>query len=124
MPRHTRGKPVFHPHQFDKPGGEELEKHHSEYLDLIGLVGPIDEQAAPDHDHDEREVDPMKPAQGQRVFFGYVWHRGRTTLSLRTRTHQIYVWIRIYICPNKKGAWAPFLCSIATGGLRLHCLNS
>jgi hypothetical protein len=35
--------------------------------DAIGGVGPIDEDPAPDHERQEREVDPVKPADRQWV---------------------------------------------------------
>jgi hypothetical protein len=34
-------------------------------VDLVYIVCPVDEHSAPDHDEQDREVDPMHPADGQ-----------------------------------------------------------
>jgi hypothetical protein len=43
-------------------------------MDLVNVVRPIDQQAAPDHDCQDREVDPVHPADGEGVFGDYLFH--------------------------------------------------
>ena len=46
---------------------EEMKESDVSPANLINIVGPIDQQAAPDHDGQKREVDPVKPANRSRM---------------------------------------------------------
>ena len=43
-------------------------------VDLVDVVCPIDQQAAPDHDGEDREIDPVHPADGKGMFRDYLFH--------------------------------------------------
>src|SRR5215470_1667490 len=48
---------------------KEPEQGSSSNTNTIYVVGPVDQQSAPDHCREHREVDPVKPANRERVFF-------------------------------------------------------
>src|SRR5580693_99289 len=43
-------------------------------VDLVDVVSPVDQESAPDHDSQDREIDPVHPADSQRMFGDYFLH--------------------------------------------------
>jgi len=52
-----------------EPAGEEMEKREFPEADAIGIVTPVNEGPAVNHDAEDGEVNPVKPPGCQRVFF-------------------------------------------------------
>ena len=50
-----------------EPLREKMKKLVAEYFYAIDGVRPIDQQAAPDHQHKQRKVYPVQPADRQRM---------------------------------------------------------
>jgi RNA polymerase sigma factor (sigma-70 family) len=48
--------------------GEEVEQRPVAPADAVDVVGPVDQQPAPDHHRQHRHVDPVHPADGAGVF--------------------------------------------------------
>lgn len=42
--------------------------------DSVNVIGPVNKKATPNHDRQDREIDPVKPPDCQRVFFYYFFH--------------------------------------------------
>ena len=53
---------------FVKRFGKEIDKLLSSNFNCINIVSPINKYTAPDHHCQHRKVDPVKPANGQRMF--------------------------------------------------------
>jgi hypothetical protein len=61
--REAVGEPVVHIQRAIQYGRKKMESSNA-----IHIVGPIDEQSAPDHDPQQRKVDPVEPANSSEVF--------------------------------------------------------
>ena len=48
---------------------KKLDQFNPRNPDPVYIIGPVDQQSAPDHNRQHRKVDPVKPADGQRMFF-------------------------------------------------------
>src|SRR5258706_3748359 len=53
---------------------EKLDKRFASKPNLINIVRPINKKTAPDHDPKNGKVDPMKPANSQRMFLLDFFH--------------------------------------------------
>ena len=90
MEGHTPGQFAVEAEGFVNPVGEELKEFPTTEAEYIGVteVSPVDAQTAPDHDRQQREVDPVHPTvaptmpldrdQAQRLL------RGSAPLSFRS----------------------------------------
>jgi hypothetical protein len=48
--------------------GKKFEQRCIAKTNFIYVIGPIDQEAAPDHDHQYRKIDPVKPSNSERMF--------------------------------------------------------
>src|SRR5688572_16541340 len=62
VPGHPFGELALKPECRVKPIRKELEEREISPADSIYVVGPVDQEAAPDHQAEERHVDPVEPA--------------------------------------------------------------
>jgi hypothetical protein len=62
MQRHAVGQPMIHVQGSVHPSRKEMKR-----ADVVDIVRPIDQKATPDHEEQQRKVDPMKPADGDEV---------------------------------------------------------
>ena len=69
MKRHAFGEPLRNIKVCIKRIWKEMKKCMAKQSDSIFIVGPIDEHAAPYHYNKNRKIDPMRPADGERMFF-------------------------------------------------------
>ena len=46
------------------------------------MVGPVNLHTTPDHDEQHREVDPVKPANRQRVFMNNAFHEEKVVKAV------------------------------------------
>jgi len=74
MRSHAFGKPIRDFEGFIKPVRKKLEQYYVANLYFVHAICPIDEHAAPYHDKQYREVYPMKPPDGQWMFFYDFFH--------------------------------------------------
>ena len=51
-----------------------MEKDIVAQMDFKDIVGPIDQQPAPDHDENDRKIDPVHPADGEWMFGDDFFH--------------------------------------------------
>src|ERR1700728_1770096 len=59
-------------------------------MDLVDVVCPIDEEAAPDHGGQDGEVDPVHPADGEGMFGDGFFYAGSSGGKLRILSNFIY----------------------------------
>ncbi len=86
--RHPPGKAAFEAEFLVDGVGEQVEPVPTEQADAVGVsnVGPVDPQPTPDHDGEQREVDPVHPAPGSGVEEdGSSLRRGRRLLVCGNR---------------------------------------
>jgi hypothetical protein len=62
MHGHAEGELVIEVEGGIERVGEEVEEGELTQTDAVDVVGPVDQDAAPDHDGEEGEVDPVGPA--------------------------------------------------------------
>ena len=74
MKGHSFGEAVGDVQRFVKRCGEEGKQDVVSQVDLVDIVGPIDQHAAPDHHGQDREVDPVHPADGEGMFGDNFFH--------------------------------------------------
>ena len=74
MKRHTFGEPMRDVDGTVKGFRKELKIRSAADPYLINVIGPVYEQAAPYHDTQQREIDPMEPADGKGMFVDYFFH--------------------------------------------------
>src|SRR5215468_10275888 len=55
--------------------GEKFNNRFIAKANLVYVIGPIDEQTAPYHYTQYREINPMKPANSQGMFVYNLFHR-------------------------------------------------
>ena len=79
MKAHAFCQPVRHVERFVKTIGEKVEQFFTADTNFIRVVRPVNEQAAPYHNRQYREVDPVKPADGKRMLFENGFHAGKVT---------------------------------------------
>ena len=66
--RHAHGQAMLQVERAVEPVGKEVKQRDAADAHVVDVVGPVDQQAAPDHDGQHREVDPVHPANRSRVF--------------------------------------------------------
>src|SRR6202051_4864165 len=64
MPRHSFGQTRVDRERVVKTLREKMKEGGVSPAECINIVGPVDEQAAPDHDGQQWKVDPVEPANG------------------------------------------------------------
>lgn len=64
MEGHTLGQMMRYMQRIVKGMREKFQQRSVAPAQAIDPVGPVDQQAAPDHDGQHREVDPVEPARG------------------------------------------------------------
>ena len=71
---------------------KELKQRKSAQADPIDVIGPVDQQSAPDHDREQREVDPVEPANCGWVFGFEPFHAGalHARCLIRSRGYKSY----------------------------------
>src|SRR5262245_58016293 len=74
VPRHAFRQTVTYVERAVEPFREELEKRHATESDAINVIRPVDQRSAPDHHRQQGKVDPMEPANRQRMFFLQSFH--------------------------------------------------
>ena len=74
MEGHAFGQPVGDAEILIEGFGEELEDDLPAELDLVHIVRPIDQQAAPDHDRQHGKIDPVIPADGEGMLMDDLFH--------------------------------------------------
>ena len=62
MPGHAFGQTVSDIEGVVEPIGEEMDQCEAADADPVNVIGPVDQRSAPDHDHQDWKVDPVKPA--------------------------------------------------------------
>src|SRR5437899_10665765 len=75
MNRHAPRQPLLHPKKRVQPIGEEMDQRRVSQTNTINVVSPIDHQATPNHEKQQREADPVKPADRERMLLLEVVHR-------------------------------------------------
>jgi hypothetical protein len=53
---------------------EKVDQRDFAEADAVNVIGPINKKAAPNHHAQDREVDPVKPADGQGMFLFQPFH--------------------------------------------------
>ena len=74
MKGHAFGQTTGQVERLVKGFREKAEEDGMTQVNLVDVVSPIDQESAPDHDSQDREVDPMHPADRQRMFGDYFLH--------------------------------------------------
>jgi hypothetical protein len=74
MKGHAFGQPAGDIELFVKGLREKGEQDIMTQADLVYIVGPVNQQPAPDHDGEDREVDPVHPADVEGMFEDYFLH--------------------------------------------------
>ena len=69
MKSHSLRKMVGYSQEFVKPLRKKADPGSPEEGDRIYTIGPIDQQPAPGHHRKYREIDPVRPADQQGMFF-------------------------------------------------------
>lgn len=80
MKGHALRKPEGNIQRFVKPGRKKSKKSVTRNGKSIHIIGPVNQHARPDHDHQHREVYPMRPPDGKRMFFFNCLHFSRMVL--------------------------------------------
>ena len=62
------GEAIGNAEKFVEPRRKELEKLIIADPDRIDRICPIDQHPAPDHQREERKIDPMQPSDRERMF--------------------------------------------------------
>src|SRR5262249_35256471 len=65
--------------------GEEVEQRGVADANCVFVVGPIDQKSAPNHDGQERDVEPVHPADGPWVFRRQTVHDSSLAAAISTR---------------------------------------
>lgn len=74
MKGHAFGEPMRDVERTIKRFGEKLKIRSAADPYFIYVIGPINEQAAPYHDTQQRKIDPMEPADGEGMLIDYFFH--------------------------------------------------
>lgn len=74
MKGHSFSEPVRNIQCFVKTFWKERKYSMAEYSDRVNAVSPVNEQTAPDHDHEYGKIDPVCPSDGQRMLFPDCFH--------------------------------------------------
>ena len=69
MKTHAFCKPVWYVECFVKRVIKEFQEGLIAKTDPVDIICPIDEEPAPDHDGKHWKIDPVKPTDGEGVFF-------------------------------------------------------
>ncbi len=65
-----------------KPLGKELNHRSIAYINSVDAIGPINKQPAPYHNGEYGKVNPMKPADSQRMLFNDLFQNGCVTCQI------------------------------------------
>src|SRR5271156_4212951 len=68
MPRHSFGQAVADSRQVVSRVRKEMKQSELAHPGAIHVVRPINQRPAPDHDADQREINPVKPADRRGMF--------------------------------------------------------
>ena len=65
MPVHAFGKVVGDVQRFINPVREEMKERSFSNLYFVYVIGPVNQQATPDHTGQNGKIEPVKPPDGQ-----------------------------------------------------------
>src|SRR5260370_30386894 len=91
MPRFPSRETIVATQPVRGGAGKKMKQRKTADPDAIYIVGPVDQQPAPDHDGEQREVDPMQPAYCGRMFRLQPFHVHIFASEPRKVTVRIYM---------------------------------
>src|SRR5438477_7919035 len=77
---------MVHMQRLVDPAREEVNRS-----DMVNVIGPIDQETAPDHEKEQGEVDPVKPPDRDRVLELEFLHRGSSGTQFGSRNFVSYL---------------------------------
>src|SRR5581483_9137828 len=76
MPCHAERELVRQPKCPVEPLREKMEQREAAEADAVGVGSPVNHEAAPDHERQQWEVDPVHPADGAAMLECELLHVG------------------------------------------------